>query len=603
MEDVVAAMTGTDLSAAAEDFHACMYVVRKEVSAEKDPARLGGSDLAQRPAEVCLPLGSALWERLSASIAKVQAAAEQAQRAAEESAAGADGFFKRPGSPGGGNRLVARLTGRSPRRSSATSRNFKGQIKLTMFLLTAGDALMELGETTAAQELCYNAATRIAAAQAACIQAAAKSPGDPEASAKESNGDSDTPEFTLNLEGVNNAPAASSTSGDHATTRTAVVMHARSTFGAARAVASRIANSQNALGGKGSPGTGDPQLRFELSIRNIVRQLDAVRLAMSYVLAEQNRTLTARCDAKHQGAMGGATSADKTAHPTSTSETAEDAGANTGGQAGASLYWLVQNGASTLFSLAEPLVVGGHGAQVTSHLAWAIMAVEACVELCTAKFLAWRVTLYRSLTAAYISADAWGVADRAALRAEQAVLQLREDEAMDPPIPAGVERVLLRAHGDVRSMMLRLRVWKLLRDTETRAATIGGGGAETVEAIADALEQTEGLLGGTGVAVVSEDGNAGEAVPEGNTFFKYASNSPATTSSVIAGYGSSDPERRQRCWHALCECEQTVFDDGDDDDSNDNSCIDLLAHGVSCYCDQACRTSAGKAGSGWGTLS
>ena len=166
------------------------------------------------------------------------------------------------------------------------------------------------------------------------------------------------------------------------------------------------------------------------------------------------------------------------------------------------------------------------------------------------------------------------------MRAEQAVLQLREDEAMDPPIPAGVERVLLRAHGDVRSMMLRLRVWKLFRDTETRAATTGGDGAETVEAIADALEQTEGLLGGTGVAEISEDGNAGEAVPEGNTFFEYPCNSPATTSGVMAGYGSeSDSERRLRlAVRALSECaEQTVFDDGDDDDSNDNSCIDVLA--------------------------
>ena len=602
MEHIVAAMTGSDLSAAAEDFHACMYVVRKEALADKDPVRLGGADLAQRPSEVCLPLGSVLWERLQESIQKVtlaQQSAAAAQHKSGKSGAGADGFFAN----GGPSSLVARLTGRSSSSSSAVTasgRQFTGQIGLCTFLLTAGDALMELGETTAAQELCYDAATRIAATQAACIQPALPTTAATGGSKANADGGDDAvlPQFTLNLEGATTASSSSSSlsssssssssstsssrAPDHATTRVAVVMHARSTFGAARALASRIANGQNALGGKGSPGAGDPQLRFELSIRSMVRQLDAVRRAMSFVLAEQKRTLAARCEAKHLSVNGGGGAAGKSADPLGAAEAAAAAGVLPGSQAGASLYWLVQNGASTLFSLADPLVVGGHGAQVTSHLAWAIMAVEACVELCTAKFLAWRITMYRTLVAAYISADAWGAADRAATRAEQAVVQLREDEAMDPPVPAGVERVLLRSHGDVRSMVLRVRVWKLLRDRETRAETMGGGAEETVEAIADALEQTEGLLGGTGVAAAAaEDGADADApAPVGNVFFNYPGDSPVMGAGGAGGYGpESDPERRLRlavC--ALCECaEQTVFDDGDDDDSNDNSCIDVLA--------------------------
>ena len=604
MEHIVAAMTGSDLSAAAEDFHACMYVVRKEALADKDPVRLGGADLAQRPSEVCLPLGSVLWERLQESIQKVtlaQQSAAAAQHKSGKSGAGADGFFAN----GGPSSLVARLTGRSSSSSSAVTasgRQFTGQIGLCTFLLTAGDALMELGETTAAQELCYDAATRIAATQAACIQPALPTTAATGGSKANADGGDDAvlPQFTLNLEGATTASSSSSSlsssssssssstsssrAPDHATTPRRR-RHARAGPPSARRAlwppASPTAKMRSVAKGRPAPVTRSSAL----NCRSAAWCGSSTPCAGPCPLCWPSKNAPSRHAARPStsASMGAAARAGKSADPLGAAEAAAAAGVLPGSQAGASLYWLVQNGASTLFSLADPLVVGGHGAQVTSHLAWAIMAVEACVELCTAKFLAWRITMYRTLVAAYISADAWGAADRAATRAEQAVVQLREDEAMDPPVPAGVERVLLRSHGDVRSMVLRVRVWKLLRDRGDPRRDHGWwcrgnrrGRLQTRSSKPRACSAAR-----VWAAAAAEDGADADApAPVGNVFFNYPGDSPVMGAGGAGGYGpESDPERRLRlavC--ALCECaEQTVFDDGDDDDSNDNSCIDVLA--------------------------
>ena len=556
------------MAGATDDFQSCMYVIRKEVAADKEVERMQGDDLSQKSSEVCLPLGSELWERLSSSIQKVRGASEEASRQAQTNKA--SDFL------GGSSSMMSRLTGRSPRKNT-TAAKFESRANLAVFLLTAGDELMKLGETTAAQELCYAPVAQIAEEQASRIQLRSGKDAEGQGKNNERQNESGDPQFTLKLSPTSQFDSQAGSPSDNQSTdnditRLAIVMHARSVFGAARAMAARVANRNNAFGGKESPGVGDPQLRFELSIRNIVKHLDAVSQAISWILLEQKRSLASHFEVKNSGAVSKSTGDAKTMEAQTTSPDTME-----GSQSSASLYWLLQNGASTLYSLADPLVVAGHGMHVKSYLAWAVMAVETCLELCTTKFLGWRVSLYRTLASAYIGAGEWEAAENAALRAEKAVAQLREDESMDPPIPSGVEKVLLRAHGDVRCMLLRIRVWKMLRDAEVRANTMGASSDhETVEAIVEALETTEGLLGGTGVES-PEDNAQGEA---GNTFFKYLGETSAVGADTMRGYGpESDSQRRLRlAVDSLCECaEQTVFDDGDDDDSNDNSCIDVLA--------------------------
>ena len=45
------------------------------------------------------------------------------------------------------------------------------------------------------------------------------------------------------------------------------------------------------MGGTGKPGSSDPTLRYELTLRNLVSRLDDVRNAMSLVVMEQKRGL------------------------------------------------------------------------------------------------------------------------------------------------------------------------------------------------------------------------------------------------------------------------------------------------------------------------
>jgi hypothetical protein len=82
----------------------------------------------------------------------------------------------------------------------------------------------------------------------------------------------------------------------------------------------------------------------------------------------------------------------------------------------------------------------GQGSSVRSHLAWAVLVVEACVELCTSKYVPWRITLYQTLCASHIAAGDWESGGVVAAKAKEAVVQLREDEMMDPPIPTTVSR-------------------------------------------------------------------------------------------------------------------------------------------------------------------
>ena len=79
----VDAITGSSLDGAADDYHACLYVIKKEC-ATKDFDETNDLGL---PAEVCLPVASPLWNRLAGSLAQVKHAARdllQAQATASD---------------------------------------------------------------------------------------------------------------------------------------------------------------------------------------------------------------------------------------------------------------------------------------------------------------------------------------------------------------------------------------------------------------------------------------------------------------------------------------------------------------------------------------
>ena len=90
------------------------------------------------------------------------------------------------------------------------------------------------------------------------------------------------------------------------------------------------------------------------------------------------------------------------------------------------------------------------------------------MELCTSKFLKWRIQLYRTLCQSHVSAGDWESAGRVATKARDSVVSLRSEEAMDPPIPTKVENLLRTAHDEVRQMEFRIEVWRKLRDSEIR---------------------------------------------------------------------------------------------------------------------------------------
>ena len=421
---VVDAITGTNLDN--DDYHATLYVIKKECTS-KDFAEQ--NDFGP-PAEVTLPMLSPLWNRLSAAIAKVHASALALlhQHATSTSTSA----------------FLARV---SPR-ASKSSKSAAGQDpthSLATFLVTAGDTLAQLGEATAAQVLCYDPAARLMRGGMASI--------DDDGTLPTSNG------YGQSVDALRLRLTASGGGGGGG--RSAIVLHARAVFGAALSFAKQVANVANKVGGTGQPGSSDPQLRYELTLRNLVQRLDEVRTAMLLVVLEQERGIAMKKSVREgKGDEGG--KANGGASAAAGAEEEDDGAAGSPFTATSSLYWLLQNGTIAIFALADPMIVAGQGSSVRSHLAWAVLVVEACVELCTSKFLQWRITLYRTLCDSHISAGDWESGGRVAEQAKQSVLQLRSDEGMDPPIPLVVETILKQAHGDVRQMEFRVQLWRKL---------------------------------------------------------------------------------------------------------------------------------------------
>ena len=136
----------------------------------------------------------------------------------------------------------------------------------------------------------------------------------------------------------------SSTSAD---SRGPIVLHARSVFGGAMAFSRQVSNVANKVGGAGRPGSSDPQLRYELTLRNLVTRLDEVRAAMSLVVEEHKSGLNEKLRIRASGSKG------------NRQINLDIPGTNF--TSTSSLYWLLQNGAIAIFALADPMIVAGQG--------------------------------------------------------------------------------------------------------------------------------------------------------------------------------------------------------------------------------------------------
>ena len=64
------------------------------------------------------------------------------------------------------------------------------------------------------------------------------------------------------------------------------------------------------------------------------------------------------------------------------------------------------------------MIVSGQGNVVREYMAWAVLVIDSCVELCTSKFLPWRMTLYATLVQTHVSSGDWETAGRVALQAK-----------------------------------------------------------------------------------------------------------------------------------------------------------------------------------------
>jgi hypothetical protein len=397
----VDAMTGSLLDGGAEEYHATLYAIKKLKMDVLDGPSSNQRDIDDLglPAEIVLPVASPLWNRLEQSIQQVKNAATSLLH--QKSSQNASLLSRVQSSKNNGATTATTATNNS--NDPATS--------LAVFLVTAGDALTKLGEATAAQMLCYDPAARLLRGGIASI--------DDDGTLASSNG------YGQSIDQLKLRLRSTSLLGDNGSLRTAIVLHARSVFGSALSFARQVASVANKVGGTGRPGTSDPQLRYELTLRNLIERLDEVREAMSLVVMEQERFL--------QNKRNGNGNSHGSKHVASTSSN--------------SLYWLLRNGTIAIFALADPMIVAGQGSSVIEHLTWSVLVVDACVELCTSKFLKWRTTLYRTLCESHISSGDWESGGRVAQKAKQSVLQLRLDENMDPPIPTAVENKLKEAYG------------------------------------------------------------------------------------------------------------------------------------------------------------
>jgi hypothetical protein len=204
-------------------------------------------------------------------------------------------------------------------RSNPNAATHDPTTQLATFLVSQGDVLLALGEATAAELLCYDPAARLMRGGIASID------------------DTSPIGYGQSVDALTLALKTASAS-DNAGHRAKLILHARAVFGAALSFAKQVSNVGNKVGGTGRPGSSDPQLRYELTLRNLIARLDEVRVAMRLLVMEQERCLLIKKEIR---------------------EGKKESEGRVVVGAASSLYWLLQNGTIAIFALADPMIVAG----------------------------------------------------------------------------------------------------------------------------------------------------------------------------------------------------------------------------------------------------
>ena len=145
------------------------------------------------------------------------------------------------------------------------------------------------------------------------------------------------------------------------------------------------------------------------------------------------------------------------------------------------LYWLLVNGSVHLHAMSTPLARCGFGKHSVTFLSWCVAALEHVVNICSARFLRWRLELYRSLAGGFMIVGDTRRAAAAAARAAQQVDELWSCEALQVPIPNETLRTLRQGGTATR----RLRFVTRLR---LQPPVAGPGGDEADDAPSAAAE-------------------------------------------------------------------------------------------------------------------
>jgi hypothetical protein len=164
------------------------------------------------------------------------------------------------------------------------------------------------------------------------------------------------------------------------------------------------------------------------------------------------------------------------------------------------LYWLVYNGSVHVFALCEVLITFGYGSYTVPYLSWILLAHDATPNLCTMRYIGWRIRVFLTVAKALEqSGDVTG-AVKAMKEAHSRISRLRRELSVNPPIPSDVEASLQAYAFQLNVAGLRLE----LLNESTAAAAISGMSAKfpapeqavyaLVQAISPQFNRTRRLL-------------------------------------------------------------------------------------------------------------
>lgn len=133
--------------------------------------------------------------------------------------------------------------------------------------------------------------------------------------------------------------------------------------------------------------------------------------------------------------------------------------------------WLVLNSCKLIYDIAQPLIFFDCGKYVVETLTFASLSMESVINLCTTKHIAFRRKLYSSIFYASLFQGNNDEALAIFEHTQRQVLDLKEREELDPPLPAVSLTTLQLAMEDVVIMKFVLDCWK---DNDSLDFTIKG---------------------------------------------------------------------------------------------------------------------------------